>query len=144
MYIYEQIRIRNTIKENHNTREGSNAVQNAIITQTQNHNEKASPTTNPRQQTVATQTAKVNDTNKNPRLQRDFLSTAPGKVRNRGIMMHKCLSYIFYSDTSVLISLSKLIFTACCFYFETPFSLNRKEFSKNGCVRGGARKHRTY
>lgn len=81
------------IKGNHNTSEGSSAVQNAIITQ--NHKEKASPTTNPRQQTVATQTAKVNDTNKIPRLQRGFLFTAPGKIRNRGIMMHKCLSYRF-------------------------------------------------
>lgn len=68
-------------------------MQNAIITQTQNQNEKASPTTNPRQQTVAIQTAKVNDTNKNPRLQRDFLSTAQGKMRNPGIIMLQIQSY---------------------------------------------------
>lgn len=73
---YKDINNRNS--ENHNTRDDSNAVPR------QNNSKRESLAAKPKHPTVAIPTAKVNGTKRNPRLQRDFLSTAQGKMRNRG------------------------------------------------------------
>lgn len=70
--------------EKHNTREAPSAVQNTTVTRRQNNSEKENPTAKPKHPSVAIPTAKVSGTKRNTRLQRDFLSTAPGKIRNRG------------------------------------------------------------
>lgn len=74
----------NRNSENHNTRENSNAVSNVIVTQRQNNIERENLTAKPKHPRVAIPTAKINGTKRNPRLQRDFLSTAQGKMRNPG------------------------------------------------------------
>lgn len=73
---YKDINNRNS--ENHNTRDDSNAVPR------QNNSKRESLAAKPKHPTVAIPTAKVNGTKRNPRLQRDFLSTAQGIMRNRG------------------------------------------------------------
>lgn len=70
--------------ENHSTREAPSAVQNTTVTQRQNNREKENLTAKPKHTSLAIPTAKVNGTKRLTRFQRDFLSTAPGKLRNRG------------------------------------------------------------
>lgn len=84
---------RNT--ENNYTRESSRAKQNLTVKQStmesvkHNHTSRENTSLKPKVPTAA-----VNGKKRNARLQKDFLSTSPGKIRVRGIIIYYIL--VFY------------------------------------------------
>lgn len=87
---------RNT--ENNYTREPSSVKRNSAVKQNPMETVKYNQTS--RENSTIKQkvpTAAVNGTKRNARLQKDFLSTSPGKIRVRGIIIHYILVfYIFF------------------------------------------------